>query len=193
MGPLLAKIRTWDSKYIYALVAGVIVCVVLIDVFLLMMPQIRGLASLGAKVNQLTTDITTLETNVQRLSVFKKQLEDSRLQVKDIERMIHRQNDIPVLLKRISSVANETGVKIDQMIPQQENKLELFKADGGNYTAQAIFIGARSGFHEFGRFLASLENERVFWKADDVVIKADELDMRRPSFKMSMKIIMLDK
>lgn len=192
MGTLLVQMRTWDAKYIYALIAGVIVAFVLVDVFLLMMPEVRWVAALGKKVGQLNTDITTLEINVQRLPLFEKQLEESRVQLKDIERMIHRKNDIPMVLKRISSAANETGVKIDQMIPQKDDKPALIKAADGHYTVQTIFIGAKSGYHEFGRFLAMLENERVFWKADDVVIKADESDMRRPSFRMSMKIIMRD-
>jgi Tfp pilus assembly protein PilO len=193
VGPLLAKMRTLDAKYIYALVAGVVAVIVLVDVLLLMLPQVRGLVVLEGKVVQLKTDITTLETNVQRLPIFEKQLDETRAQLKDIERMIHRKNDIPMVLKRISSAANETGVKIDQMMPQQDDKPPLIKAEDGDYMAQTIFVGARSGFHDFGRFLAMLENERVFWKADDVTIKADEIDMRRPVFKMSMKIIMLDK
>jgi len=190
---LLAKMRTLDAKYIYALIAGVVAVIVLVDVFLLMLPQVRGLVVLQEKVVQLKTDITTLETNVQRLPVFEKQLDETRAQLKDIERMIHRKNDIPMVLKRISSAANETGVKIDQMMPQQDDKPALIKAEDGDHMVQTIFVGARSGFHDFGRFLAMLENERVFWKADDVTIKADDLDMRRPVFKMSMKIIMLDK
>jgi hypothetical protein len=84
-------------------------------------------------------------------------------------------------------------VKIDQLIPQKDVQEMLVKSGEGTYFSNAIFITAKSGYHEFAMFVNGLENARVLWKIDDLVIAADPADTRRPAFKMTMRFVTLER
>jgi len=107
--------------------------------------------------------------------------------------MVHRKDDIPMVLKSISSTANEYGVKVDQLLPQAMDSKPIVKNSEGSYYGMAISVRLRSGYHQFGKFLTRLEQERLFWQIGDLSIASDPADPQRHDIEMNLRILILEK
>jgi len=146
---------------------------------------------LSKKTEQLKAEIETLRTNKQRMADFLKNLDMARGQVKDFQAMVHKADSIPAVLKTISTTANEYGVKINQLVPQKSDGIVLVKNEDGQYSSLSILVRAHATYHDLGKFLNRLEQEKVFWQMEAIDIAADEKDVIRHVVKMQMKILIL--
>ncbi len=101
--------------------------------------------------------------------------------------------EVPAILSTISSIANEYGVKIDQMVPEKNQQEALTAAADGKYYALPVVIKARCGYHMFGHFLNKLENEDMYFIMKDFIIQNDEKDSNTHLFSLTIKIILVDR
>jgi Tfp pilus assembly protein PilO len=190
---ILEKLKGLDPKQLYAVLAVAILIVLGADIMLIARSQWGGVLALDKTIAQMKADIKTLQDNKARLSQFRTALDDMRLKRKNFDRMVHRNDDVPAVLKAISSLANEYGVKIDQLVPQKQSQDAIVKNEDGAYSSLAIFVSVRSGYHDFGRFMNRMEQERLFWKLEEFSFAADPNDPQKHQVKMTMKILVLDK
>jgi Tfp pilus assembly protein PilO len=188
---LLGKLKALPPKNLFAILGLGVVIFVALDVFLIARPQFASLMALNDKSKQLKLNINELSDNKLRLPKFRVTLDDARAQLKDFEAMVHKEGEIPSVLKTISTLANEYGVKIDQLVPQKSDGVILVKAAEGNYTSLSILVLARAGYHDLGRFLNRLQQESVFWQLESIDIAADDREIGRHAVKMQMKILVL--
>ncbi|MBF0619907.1 MAG: type 4a pilus biogenesis protein PilO [Candidatus Omnitrophica bacterium] len=193
MDPILEKLKTLEAKYVYAILVCAIGVVVAIDAAVLLGPQLAGIGGINKKIEEARADIETLVTNNQRLPLFQKQLEIAKLEKKNFDCMVNPKDAIPVVLKNISSFANDYGIKIDQLVPHQSNQELLVTAEDGKYYSVPILIKARAGYHNLGKFMNRLERERVFWKLEEFSLVANEIDPQKHEATMLMKIIIVEK
>jgi Tfp pilus assembly protein PilO len=188
---LLGKLKALPPNYLFMVLGFVVVLVVAVDVFLIARPQVASIMALDAKAKQLKVDIEELSGNKQRLPKFRVNLDDNRRQMNDFQAMVHKEDAIPSVLKTISTLANEYGVKIDQLVPQKSDDIILVQNEDGKYRSLSILVRARAGYHDLGRFLNRLQQEHVFWQLEAIDIAADEQQMGRHLVKMQMKILIL--
>jgi Tfp pilus assembly protein PilO len=188
---LLGKLKALSPKNLFAVLGLVVLAFIAFDVLLIARPQLTSLIALNDKSKQLKLDIKELSDSKLRLPKFRVTLDDARVQKKSFESMVHKEDEIPSVLKTISTLANEYGVKIDQLVPQKSDGVILVKAAEGNYTGLSILVLARAGYHDLGRFLNRLQQESVFWQLESINIAADDRDVARHAVKMQMKILIL--
>jgi Tfp pilus assembly protein PilO len=193
MNKFLELLRDLDSKYVYMFVAAVLIVVGVADFFLITRPQISAIVSLDNKVDQLRKEAQMLVTNKQRLAQFQAQLEIARTDVKNFGSMVYKKDEIPTVLKTIFSLANEYGVKIDQIVPQPVDAKPLVVNEEGQFFGMGIFVRAITGYHQLGKFINHLERNRMFWRLDNVILSADDKDTQRHPFNMTLKILILEK
>ncbi|MBF0388025.1 MAG: type 4a pilus biogenesis protein PilO [Candidatus Omnitrophica bacterium] len=193
MNPSLDKLKELEAKYLYMMLAGIILLFAVGDYALVMRSQVGLVGSLDSRIVKLRADIADLANNKQRLVQYNDQLEQARLARKNFSAMVHRKDEVPAVLKSISSIANDCGVKIDQLSPQAVSAAALVQNEDGKYHSMNIAVRVRSGFHQFGRFLNQLERARIFWQLEDFTVKADDKDLQRQEVKMNMKILILEK
>ncbi|NTV29389.1 MAG: type 4a pilus biogenesis protein PilO [Candidatus Omnitrophica bacterium] len=189
----LVKMKAMDPKVLYVLFGVGIVVLLVIDFFVLLSPQISGLMAQNKKNTELQAQIGKLQEDKQHISQFQKGLADMKTKAADFDRMVYSKDDVPVALKNISTLANEYGVKIDQLVPQRQSEEQLVKNEEGVYKSMAIFVGARSGYHEFGRFLNGMEKGNMFWRLDELVFSADDMNPQKHIIKMVIRILVLEK
>ena len=101
--------------------------------------------------------------------------------------------EVPAVLSTISSIANEFGVKIDQMVPEKSQQETLTTAADSKYYALPIVIKARCGYHMFGHFLNKLENENMYFIMKDFIIQNDGPNSNTHLFSLTIKMILVDK
>ena len=193
MNALLEKLRAMEARQLYAVFAVVILLLVAADYFLVFRFQAAFLENVGGRVEQLKRDIKDLTTNKQRLAQLKEQLERARQSRNDFEAMVHRKDDIPTVLKVISSTANDYGVKVDQLMPQPMEAAPVVKNKDGAYYGMSITVRVRGGYHQFGKFIARLEKERLFWQLGELSIVSDPADPQRHDIRMNMRILIQGK
>lgn len=193
MNPFLDRLKELEARYLYMILAGIIVLVAVADFGLVMCRQLEWIGVLDDKIVQMNKDITDLATNRQRLAQFNVQLDLARLARKNFNAMVHRKEEVPVVLNSISRIANEFGVKIDQLAPQAVSAAPLVQNDDGKYYTMNIAVRVRSGFHAFGRFINRMERERLFWQLEDFTIATDAKDIQRQDVKMNIKILISEK
>ena len=191
LSQLLGKMKAMPPKYFFTVLGLAVVVLVALDVLLIARPQINSLFVLNDKARQLKADIDQLSDNKLRLSKYRSNLEDAQRQMKDFEAMVHKEGEIPSVLKAVSTLANDYGVKIDQLVPQKSDGVVLVQNGDGKYGTLSIMVRARAGYHDLGRFLNRLEQEHVFWQLDALDIVADDQQLGRHVVKMQMKILIL--
>jgi Tfp pilus assembly protein PilO len=193
MNKTLEMVKSLDTKYVYMLVAGLLLVLAVADYFLIASPQISGIISIDKKISQLGKDAETLVTNKQRLNQFQAQLEIARRDVKNFNSMVYTKDEIPVILKTIFSLASENGVIIDQLVPQPVDAKPLVANEEGNFYGMGIFVRTHAGYHQFGKFMNQLELKRMFWRISSAQLAVDEKDTQKHPFNMTLKVLILEK
>jgi len=193
MDRLLEKLKTLDPKVLCAALGVVVLLLVAGDFFLILNPQIGGLLAQRKKNVELRDSIEKLKTDKLHIDQFRKSLSDMKARAANFDRMVYARDNVPAALDNISKFANQYGVKIDQMIPQQQGEEQLVKGGDGTYKSVAIFVSARSGYHEFGRFINRLENDRVIFRVDDLSFAADAMNPQKHLVKVLLRILVLEK
>lgn len=177
----------------YSILGGVVVLVLLLDVFLLVLPQCGSISDINDQIKTLSTDTAQVVTDKQRIDQLKKSLEQTRLTLEAMNLKIRPLQEVPAILETISRIANEYDVKIDKLVPQKQEQESLTKSEDGHYYALPIVIQARCGYHMFGRFLNKLENEDLYFSLKDLLVQDDEKNPRIHLFSLTINIILVDK
>lgn len=177
----------------YSILGCVVVLVLLLDVFLLVLPQCGSISDINDQIKTLSTDTAQVVTDKQRIDQLKKSLEQTRLTLEAMNLKIRPLQEVPAILETISRIANEYDVKIDKLVPQKQEQESLTKSEDGHYYALPIVIQARCGYHMFGRFLNKLENEDLYFSLKDLLVQDDEKNPRIHLFSLTINIILVDK
>ena len=88
-------------------------------------------------------------------------------------------------LEELSQVAKASNVKILSITPMETKKTE--EGDNPYYSVMLVKITAKSGYHQLGGFVSSLENGKRFIEIEDIIIKNDEGFPRRHDVEMVLK------
>jgi len=193
LSKILEAFNSLNEQARYSILGGVVVLVLLLDVFLLVLPQCGSIVDINDQIKTLSTDTAQVLTDKQRINQLKKSLDQTRSTLEAMNIKIRPLQEVPAILDTISRIANEYEVKIDKLVPQKQEQESLTQAEEGHYYALPIVIQARCGYHMFGRFLNKLENENLYFSLKDLVVQNDEKNPRTHLFTLTINIILVDK
>jgi len=190
---ILAHFNNLNDQARYGILGGVVFLVILLDVFFLVLPQIGGIADINDKITKLSADTQQVLADKERINQLRQNLDDGRLQLRALSVKVRSIQEVPAILSTISSIANEYGVKIEQLVPEKDDQETLSADAQDKYYALPIVLKAHSGYHAFGRFLNKLENENLYFIVKDFIIQNDDKDANARSFSLTIKIILVDR
>jgi len=193
LNKILEYFNNLNDQARYAALGGVVVLIILIDVFLLVLPQIGGIAHVNDQLKKMADDTQEVLTDRQRIGQLRKNLQETRVQFNSLNMRVRPIQEVPVILSTISSIANDYGVKIDQLDPEKTQQESLTVAADGKYYALPVVIKAHSGYHMFGHFLNKLENENLYFILKDFIIQNAEKDTNTHSFSLTINLILVDR
>lgn len=159
-----AYIESVDEKVIYYVLGGILFSIFLLDYFVLMRPQISSLSKISPEINLLSGDIQKAKDDILRSKQYELEVEKLREDVAKSNAKLKFKEEVPLILANISRIADENGIKIDQIMPDTQGQRVLLENNERRYYSLPIFIKARSGYHDFGRFLNQLESGDIFLK-----------------------------
>jgi Tfp pilus assembly protein PilO len=174
----------------YGLLGLAVIIVIVLDVFLLVLPQIGSIAHTNQDIKKLSEDIQKVHTDKERIDQLRKNLKATRVQLSAKVRAIQ---EVPVILSTISSIANVYKVKIDQLVPEKGQQETLASDADGKYYGLPILIRAHCGYHMFGHFLNNLENGDFDFIMKDFIIQNNDKDPGTHLFSLTIQVILVDK
>lgn len=182
-----------EVKFRYGIFGGLLLMVFALDYFSVMAFQLDYLKKSDEEIKTLVQEIGQVKADKLFIAQMKKSLDVPRRQLVAMSEKVRSVQAVPIVLEEISRLANEFGVKIDQLTPQKDAQELLITAPEGKYYALPIVIQARSGYHMFGHFLNRLERQDLYFSVRDLRIEADEKDPNNQLISMVIKVILVDK
>jgi len=144
-------------------------------------PQVARVFDVIGKGNKTALDLRNAEADVSRIDKFKKDMASYQDKVNRYEKMLPAEQEIPNFLEELSNMARSSNLKIVGITPiPAKEKTSANKI----YQGFPILISAKSGYHEIGRFLSSLENANRFLKVADIEIKTDPATPKKHSVEL---------
>ena len=96
-------------------------------------------------------------------------------------------------MESISKFADMCGVRILEIRPVVETAVPEKGAGGvvgkDVFSRRKIFVSAKSGFHQLGRFMALLESNSVFLNVKNVEIHTDQQETLRQMVTMTLEVV----
>lgn len=176
----------------YYILAGVVFLIILLDVILLVLPQMGSIAKVNDRIKKLSEDTQQVLVDKARINLLRKNLQEARMQLKFLSGKVRSIQEVPSILSAISSTANEYGVKIDQLIPNKSKMEALMTAADGKYYSLPVEIKTHCGYHKFGYFLNRLENQDMFFVMKDFIIQNEGKDPHTHLFSLTINLILVE-
>lgn len=185
--PIIERLKKLDPKYHYVILGGALLFVFLLNYFLLFRPLLGSLNKVNTQISELRSNLQDAKTDMARVGQNRDQLEKIRGQVNQVKVKIRSAQEVPLILEDISRIASAQGLKIDQLMPLKDQKVLLAKQKDVEYYALPILVQARSPFHDLGRWLAQLEEEKIFYGIGSLSITANPKDTMRHQVQVTIK------
>jgi Tfp pilus assembly protein PilO len=103
------------------------------------------------------------------------------------------EDQIPALLKNISSLANQNNIRIMQMTPSKELKPKVEKAPKkekeapNNFIPILITLDLTCDYHHLGKFINQLENAEEFMAVEEIRIISDPSNYFQQAVNLVLK------
>ncbi len=189
---ILELYNNLNDKMRYGIFAGVVFLVILLDLFLVALPQLGSITSMNDQIKKMSDDTHEVIVDKQRIGLLRKNLQESRNKASALSIKVRPIQEVPAILSAISSDAKEFGVKIDQLTPEY-NQVETLNTVGDTkYYALPVLIRAHCGYHNLGHFLNEMENGDMFFMMKDFIIQNTDKTTSVHSIDMTIKIVLLD-
>lgn len=164
MNKYLSAMANMDEKKIYGIFAGILLLIFLADYFVIMRPQLNALSTINADMEVKQQAIDSTNQNIQKLAQYQKQVDELKVKLEKTNALVKPIDEISVILKQISILADEYGLKIDQLKPNSQEKEILLENNQYFYYSFPILVEAQAKYHDFGKFLNALENSPICLK-----------------------------
>ena len=182
-----------NEKNRYYIIAGVLAVILAVDYFAVMMPQIRTMIALTPKIQTLSKDLKQAKNDIAHKAQYESDVVRLRAKMMAVDSSILSREEIPKILDNIAFLASKTKVKITQVMPIKESQELVLSTDDGKYYSIPILLNARGGYHDLGRFINRIEQDRIFMTITDVDIVAASDDPVRHSTTMKIKAFILER
>lgn len=170
----------------YYVLAAIMAAVFLLDYFFLMRPQIASLSKINPEIKAVSDNIKSAKADLQKLDTYKGDLEKISKQFEQANKKVKSRDEIPIILENIANIAGESGVKIDQISPDTLDQELLTENSQRKYFDLPIYMEARSGYHNLGRFLNNLSKSDITLRVGAFTVVATN-DTRYHLVKLTLR------
>lgn len=152
-------------------------CLLIANYTLFLKPTVASLSKTVPKLRRLQRQLSMQQEAVYSIPRYKAQIEQMRTRLSQHKKKLSTKQEISILLKGLSEIAKDSGVKIISIKPypvvsgqQQDKALSA-------YQKFPISIEAVCGYRQLCMFLNKLENADTFMRVSDIEISADPKDL----------------
>ena len=191
MDKVLAKLQDMDPKNWYYIFGFILILIFMADYFLLLKPQLGTLAKINPEIKILSDNLKSTKNDIARITQYKDQVKEAKDGLDKLRLQVRTKHEVPFIIEKISRLAHKNDVKIDQIMPNPLEEKVLLQDTERAYYDLPIIIEARSGHHDFGRFINELEKDETFFKIDEFTVAA-MTGSRLNAVKLTLKTIVYE-
>ena len=155
--------------------------------------KVGEITILNGDIDNLNQSLDVTKNNLQRLGQYNSEVELYSKRVEILSKKIRSKEDIPVALENLSRIAVESGIQIEQMMPDEARGEVVHKSADTKYIAIPIVIGATGSCHSFGKFVNKLEKEGIFLGFSDLGILTNPADPNDHLIKLVLRLAIPEK
>jgi len=181
-----------NEKNPYYTLGAFLLVLFLLDYFLLMQVQLGVLFRLNPKVTTAVEELKTTRADIAKVGEYRQQIVALEAKVKKINEKIHARDEVPLVINKVTRLAKNNGVRIEQIMPDSSSAEPIVKDSEGQYYAVPLRIDARATYHDFGRFVNHLEREEAFLTIGDFMIEASPADSSLHVIKLTLNAIVFE-
>ncbi|MBI4972858.1 MAG: type 4a pilus biogenesis protein PilO [Candidatus Omnitrophica bacterium] len=156
-----------DNKKISLILLATFIIIYLDFSFVVKM-QIKGIQESDPKISKLKNDIDKLNKDLVATQELKTKQDQDKKSASLKAKKIITEDQIPALMEYISNQANQKKVKINQIKPSREAKVEPAKS-----SPLLLTLDLSCDYHNLGAFLNDLENAPEYLAVQDLRITRD--------------------
>ncbi len=157
----------------YSIVGGTLLLCLLYFIFLII-PQFITVAKVSRQGGDLRANIETVENRSRRIDDMRKRLESLKEELGKHSKHLPAEKAMPKLLEGFASIAKQSNVRILSITPSRLRTAEGSEELRQYYYEMPVKITAKSGYHQLGRFISSLEKGKRIIVIDDLQIWYDK-------------------
>jgi len=150
-------------------------------------PQFAYLTTLSRQMKDLKNKMELTEKRINSIDEMKEKAAKMKDELSKHAKELPAEKEVPALLEGLASVARDSSVKITSITPYELKEIEGAGAEWKYYRQMPVRITAKSGYHELGHFVTSLENEKRVIIIDDLQIRYDKNAPRMHDVVMMVK------
>ena len=172
----------------------VLVCVLVVVgyYFLFLSPVASRLSFLFRESSGIQSKINKAEISINSMPKIKKEIEELRAKENFYSNKLPREEEFPAVLEDLSSMAQNSGVKITKILPMKESPISTEEVTASEiYSRKAILVTAQCGYHQLGAFIAELENAQRFMEISDIRVEAGRISPKRHNVQLIVKTFIL--
>ena len=154
----LGKLSDQNRLYVFI---GVLIFVFFFYYLVLMKPQLATLAKITPENKVLSEDIQKARGDIQKLETYKGEVARLKADIEETNLKIKSKDEVPMILEHVSLLAGQNKVDVDQIMPLSHDQRVLLEDNKRMYLSLPILVEARSGYHNFGRFLNYIEQDNI--------------------------------
>ena len=183
LSPLLDKIGGKGRYYIFG---AFLLLIFALDYIFLMRPQFTALNKINPEIKIVSDQINKAKEDMTKLDSYRKDLQNMSSKFAEAKVSVRSRDEVSMILEHIAYIANETGVKIDQIMPDMLEQELLTENNQVKYYDLPIYLETRCGYHNLGRFLNRLDTEDISLRVGGFTVAATN-DMQHHMVKLTLK------
>jgi len=157
------KIEKIPQKYILIVMVVLVIVVLAALYYFLMVPQLETKAKVEREYHEVQLELGRLKSIQQNIAKHRKEYEQMQELLQEVMRQLPESKDIPNLLRSVTSVTEETRLKVKQFEPRQMKHKDF-------YSEMPFEIKFQGRFSSLASFLDGVRKlERIISVADFTV------------------------
>lgn len=186
---LITKVNEKNPSIVIFVAVGMILAVYYV-VFL--QGKLKELTELSTTISNSQQALDVTKNDIQRYPQYQDEVKNLQGKITALSRKIKSKEEIPGALQNLSQLASKNGVKIEQLMPDTDRGKVLLKNKEGKYVAIPVIIGAKSSYHNFGRFINALEQQGIFSSVADFGLVTNPEDSNQHLLKLVLHIAIFE-
>jgi len=183
LSPFLDKLGGKGRYYIFGVF---LLLIFVLDYIFLMRPQFTALNKINPEIKVVSDQISKAKEDMTKLDSYKKDLQNMSSKFAEAKVSVRSRDEVPVILEQIAYMASDTGVRIDQIMPDSLEQELLTENNQVKYFDLPIYLEARCGYHNLGRFLNKLDTVDISLRVGALTIVTTN-DQRYHMVKLTLK------
>ncbi len=192
--PQLARYRALDADKRQQVQTGLVFAVIAANLLLVMAPLLTAFIDLRQKIQKVSSEVQIARHDIDAKAQMAEALAAAERATQETERRTFKTNEVHQFLDLLSDMAKASNVRIESLtpLPVKGSADEMPRTLPKGYSLAGFELLGQAGYHEFGRFVASLESGVPFVKVESVDIY-HETSQSRTVHQVKLRFLLIQR